>query len=184
MAKLTAEQIEIFASMINYDHETGKCFWNENAHYQVIGKEITALNTGGYIQTGIRFEGKRIFFLLHPVIYQMFVGDIPEGCVVDRINQDKTDNRIENLRLATHTQNHRNTGKNKNNTTGVKGVCIQYKRWTRKDGSVGKHAYYHAQVNAGDKIIVKYCPFDLGLEFAELVASELRAKYHGEFACD
>lgn len=48
----------------------------------------------------------------HRVIWYKYFGDIPEGLVVDHINGDRADNRIENLRLVNHTDNSQNcTGK-------------------------------------------------------------------------
>ena len=40
----------------------------------------------------------------------------------DHINGDGLDNRKQNLRTCTHTENMRNRGKSKNNTSGFKGV--------------------------------------------------------------
>lgn len=45
---------------------------------------------------------------------------------IDHINHDKTDNRIENLRQVTHSENHKNR-KYRKNTSGCTGVNI-YKR--------------------------------------------------------
>lgn len=47
----------------------------------------------------------------------------PDGMLVDHINSDETlDNRRENLRISTHSQNACNRGKQKNNTSGYKGI--------------------------------------------------------------
>lgn len=42
---------------------------------------------------------------LHRVVYETFVGPVPDGYVVDHINEDKGDFRLENLRVVTHSQN-------------------------------------------------------------------------------
>lgn len=55
--------------------------------------------------------------------------DCPKGMVVDHINQNKLDNRKENLRIATHGQNHLNQGLQKNNTSGFKGVTKMKELW-------------------------------------------------------
>ena len=61
---------------------------------------------------------------------------------VDHINGDKADNRAANLRGATNAQNQANRGKNKNNTSGYKGVS-----W-RSDSNK-----WSAQISCGGKKI-------------------------------
>jgi hypothetical protein len=61
-------------------------------------------------------------YLEHRVIWIYFNGLIPKNLFIDHINQNKNDNRIENLRLCTRSENQYNRGAYKNNTSGVKGV--------------------------------------------------------------
>jgi hypothetical protein len=55
----------------------------------------------------------------------------PGKMQVDHINNDKTDNRRNNLRLCTQAENVRNASKYSSNTSGVIGVCWhkQHKKW-------------------------------------------------------
>lgn len=79
-------------------------------------------------------------YLVHRLIFLFFHGYLPDR--VDHIDEDTTNNRIENLRAATHSQNLCNRGKAKNNTSGFKGVCL-----------VKKTGKWFAQIQVGKKQI-------------------------------
>jgi hypothetical protein len=57
---------------------------------------------------------------VHRVAWMIFYGEWPNGCI-DHVNGDTFDNRISNLRLATHSQNMANT-RNRRSSTGFRGV--------------------------------------------------------------
>jgi len=73
-------------------------------------------NGGGYAQ--IQIEGK--IFLAHRLIFLMHNGYLPK--ILDHINRNKQDNRIENLRGASKKLNSINSKVYSNNKTGRKGV--------------------------------------------------------------
>lgn len=50
-------------------------------------------------------------YKMHRVIWIMHFGDIPSNLVVDHIDRDISNNKIENLRLFTKSQNALNVGK-------------------------------------------------------------------------
>lgn len=58
----------------------------------------------------IRHKGKKKREKVHNIVYMYYKGDIPEGYVVDHINNDSLDNRPENLQALTRSEN---TKKNK-----------------------------------------------------------------------
>lgn len=79
------------------------------------GDNAGSRSTHGYITVAI--DKRRCY--AHRVIWIMHNGDIPEGMVIDHINGEKDDNRLENLRCITKRDNHRHRAKlNKNNKSG------------------------------------------------------------------
>ena len=60
----------------------------------------------GYIQCMVRkYGGKQKIYYAHRFVWECFNGLIPEGKVIDHINDDKVDNRLCNLQLLTQQQN-------------------------------------------------------------------------------
>lgn len=67
-----------------------------------------APDTPGYWRVNIDRKGH----MIHRIIWEMTIGPIPKGWVIDHINGNPADNRIENLRLASPIENGRNTAGN------------------------------------------------------------------------
>jgi len=148
------------------EYKDGGLYWKvDRGSQKCKGKKAGTLVTSGYLRVRIRELGKS--FLVHRVIFFMHHGYFPE--FVDHINCDKLDNRIENLRAATKSQNLMNKEFGKNNKTGFKNV---YKSKRRK----------HWCVAISFNKIRKYIGTFDNLELAELVAIEAREKFHGAFA--
>lgn len=58
---------------------------------------------------------------VHRVIYETFIGEIPDGYEIDHINTIRTDNRLENLRCVTHKENMNNPLSLKHRSEAMKG---------------------------------------------------------------
>ena len=97
----------------------------------------------------------------------MHKGYLPK--IIDHINGDKLDNRIENLRSATVGQNQHNRKTNTNNTSGYKGVC-----W---DKAMKK---WRARIKLEDKSI--HLGYFTNAEEADKVVRAAREELHGSFA--
>jgi len=103
----------------------------------------------------------------HQVIWSMIHGQVPHGYVIDHINGNPFDNRLCNLRLATHAENMWNVKRSAANKTGFKGVTYHAGRFVAK-----------LRVNKELKYLGRYKT----AEEAYSVYVENAKKYHGEFA--
>ena len=113
----------------------------------------------------VSIKGK--IFKEHRMIFLMFHGYLPE--MVDHIDGDPSNNRIENLRECDFSSNGYNRKRGKNNSSGAKNVCwVHSKNKWKVDLQV-----------AGKRKFIGY--FE-DFELAELVALEARNKYHREYA--
>ena len=61
-------------------------------------------NRYGYSVVGISKPKRKLIFV-HRMVYEAFVGEIPQGYEIDHINTIRDDNSVENLRLVTHKEN-------------------------------------------------------------------------------
>ena len=103
---------------LHYDAVTGEFRWRKN--FKVAG----SVSAEGYIQ--IRINGQ--LFMAHVLAWFYHFKIWPPN-EIDHENRKRADNRILNLRVATHIQNLGNQGKQANNTSGFKGVTRHGKKW-------------------------------------------------------
>lgn len=59
----------------------------------------------GYCQICLCRDGKQKMLLVHRLVYEAFVGEIPEGYEIDHVNAIRDDNRLSNLRVVTRKGN-------------------------------------------------------------------------------
>lgn len=99
---------------IGYDPETGK-----------FPKQYACRATG-YLYVSV--EGSTL--QAHRVAWAIQNGEWPSK-FIDHINSDRTDNRPQNLRLATNTENMQNSRVTVKSKSGIKGVhwCKERSKW-------------------------------------------------------
>lgn len=124
MSKLTYERL---MEMVVYDPEIGVFRWRKsNSSKCPVGSIIRGWNAGkGYKMVTIDYSR----YYLHRLAWFYVHGRWPKNNI-DHINRDQTDNRISNLREATHSQNGGNL-LHKRNASGYKGVHLEKRtgRW-------------------------------------------------------
>lgn len=106
------------------------------------GREaFTAVDGKGYRHGSL----DKTYVRLHRAVWALANGAWPEG-EVDHLDGNRQNNRLENLRIVTASENHRNQKRPKNNTSGVLGVSWYkpYRRWraTVNIGGRSRHLGY------------------------------------------
>ena len=120
---------------------------------------------GGYAERACRESGKSKHIKMHRLLLK-----IPSGFEPDHIDGNGLNNQKLNLRIATASQNQINRGKQKNNTSGFKGVYLRRDRKKRWRAQIKFHR------------IIKHIGYFSSKEEAALAYNKAAVEYFGEFA--
>jgi hypothetical protein len=131
-----------------FKYENGQLYWIGNRQGAKKDKPISSKVGHGYL--GCMLDGKH--YLLHRLIYLYVHGHMPDGDV-DHINGNRSDNRIENLRVVTKKGNQQNMRKAYSTSkSGLLGAF--YKQKTKKWHSsicVSGKRFYLGTFNSPDE---------------------------------
>ena len=156
--------VDLLNELFDYDKETGNLIWKNKPAKKVKAGAIAGSATdNGYIKITInqkKYRAHRLVFLMHK-------GYLPK--TLDHINGDRKDNRIENLRPATVSQNAMNRDISSKNKSGYKGV------WWDKH----KNKWRAVIKTSGERIHLGYFA---NVEEAGQVMRKAREELHGSFA--
>ena len=146
-----------------FTYKNGALYWRVSRGNQIKAGAPAGWDDKVYVRVMIN----NVAHLAHRVIYLMHHGFLP--AFVDHRNGDTRDNRVENLRAASRSDNNRNRKINGNNLSGVKGVHwdAPRKKWKAQLTIDGKQ---------------KYLGLFESLEAAAAAVQKLREENHGEFA--
>jgi dCMP deaminase len=95
-------------------------------HYDHLSRYKLSINRQGYINI---FVDNKIWQLHRYIMINLLNNPINSGLVVDHINNNRKDNRIENLRILSRSDNSRNRIKSKNKTSEYYGVHYVASKW-------------------------------------------------------
>ena len=157
---------EFLLETFMYDPDSGNLFWRKAPRRNLPAGSIAGrIHRDGYIQINM----KQVSYQAHRLIWIMVHGSIPEDVKIDHKNLIRSDNRLDNLRLATDVQNRANAPKiHKNSSSVYKGVSFHK--------STGK---WQAQITYENEYIF-IGHFDTEEEAGEAYQFIAR-KLHGEF---
>lgn len=118
MKQITQDCIK---KILHYENTTGIFKWIVKVVGRNIGDIAGTVNKDGYVQISIKSK----LYSAHRLAYIYVHGDQKEDFYIDHINHNRSDNRIENLRACTRSQNCRNQNISKRNKTGFNGVSYR-----------------------------------------------------------
>ena len=143
-----------------FDYRDGVLYW------KIPGPKRNTIKRAGHLDASSGYDYVRVNKKLrrvHRLIWCMFHGYEPSE--IDHINRNRADNRIENLREVSRTQNNYNHPMRTDNTSGVRGVS-----WNK----IKNKWRVYINVEKQRLELGHFKDFDL----ACLVAEEARDKYH------
>src|ERR1044071_2910394 len=108
--------------LLSYNPEMGEFWWNHNPAWRACMNARMAKKPAGTIHSFgyriLRIDGK--LYRAGRLVWLYMTGEWPE--VIDHIDLDRANDKFNNLRDATYSQNGQNKRKQSNNTSGYKGV--------------------------------------------------------------
>ena len=157
---MALESTELTSDLLHtlFEYRDGKLFWRARN-----GKEAGCVGNRSYSCVCINYRK----YMTHRLIWIMHGNDpVP---MLDHIDGNQLNNRIENLRPITVSQNQRNTKLRKDSTSGIKGVSWISTR-NRWSGQVWHKGKLHRAGDFKDK------------DECAAAVRVLRESLHGEFA--
>lgn len=150
--------------LLRYDPDTGNFTWLVR-----VGGIVTVGNRAGtaqkgYIRIGLASKG----YQAHRLAYLYMTGAWPNA-QIDHVNGVRSDNRWQNLREATHSENQCNVSAQANNAVGFKGV---------RKSTTGPNYQISVRKN---HVVHEVCGFQTA-EIANEFAVLMRETLHGKFA--
>ena len=167
MASLKLPSQDRIRQLLDYDPDTGFFTWKIFRRWSApVGGKAGHLNSKGYMKITI----DSIEYQAHRIAWKYMTGEDPIY-QIDHIDGVKLNNRFSNLRQATNEENQKNIGKQKNNTSGQKGVTYtkKKKKWMARIGVKYKRIF-----------IGEFEKFEDAVSAYKVAAK----KYHGDYARD
>jgi hypothetical protein len=96
-----------------YAHPDGNVYSDKKSNRWHYKGELRLLkpkkNKSGYLYYGLFYnngtKSKRAWIRAHKLIYNTFIGEIPDGVEIDHYDDDRHNNSVVNLQLLTHSEN-------------------------------------------------------------------------------
>ena len=150
---------ELLWELFEYKPLTGELAWRITGRGITKGNEAGCLTSSGYKTIGI----DNTIYHAHRIVWMWMSGEDPAELTIDHRNHNKSDNRVGNLRKATHQEQNRY----QRNIIGA---------------SLRPSGKYKTQIRINGRL--KYLGTYDTLEEASAVYHKKAQEIHGEFYCE
>lgn len=140
---------DLLIALFEYNSDTGIFTRKITTSNKAVKGSIAGIeNSNGYLEIIIN----RFRYRAHRLAWLYCFGEFPVG-QLDHIDNNRTNNSLDNLREATNLENSYNKGVNKLNTTGYKGVSLdkrsnRYRAYITDKGKQRSLGYYATAIEA------------------------------------
>ena len=141
-------------------------FFSSNKLYSLKYKKFIKpiIPNNGYLSYRFYLNDTRIVYLIHKMLGDYFIKNTNplEYDIIDHINQNKLDNRIDNLRWVNSSINNRNQKLSILNTSGFQGVNFVKSRnswkadWTDNEGKRHNKSFNLNKYNNAKDLAIEY----------------------------
>jgi hypothetical protein len=150
-----------------FDYKDGQLIWKSNGPTKSRGKVAGCVKAKGYRYVGIDGEQYRV----HRLIYAMFYDCYPK--LIDHIDSDRLNNRIENLVEISNSENLRKAPLRALNISGVKGLFFSKSKSKWLLRAIAKYDRISLGEYASLETAIREAKAFYGDEFKEVCSSEI-----------
>lgn len=170
-----ANTLKLDKILYYFYEQNSKLYWKTRvANCRSVGDRAGGYNGKGYLVVMLNDKGYQV----HRILYQIYNNVVLDEYIqIDHINGIKDDNRKENLRIVTNSQNQCNKKVQKNNkSTGTKNI-------SKRKNKVGNE-YYVLSITKNETHYLKLFRTDkFTIEEIIKIRDEKLKEIHGDFAC-
>ena len=167
MKHIPIEHYERAAEILRYEPETGRLIRRVTTSPTAQADDEAGTTKRSYSQVSITSNGERRLLYTHRIVWFIHHSELPD--ILDHIDGDPSNNRVENLRAATARQNTHNRRSRKNSSSKYLGV-----NWDKQNSK------WYAQIRIAGK--VKYLGYFTDEIDAALAYDKAAREHFGEFA--
>lgn len=106
------------------------------------GKVLNLYDNKGYKTVYLYKNKVRKYYLVHRLVYTVFIGDIPKGYEIDHIDNNRANNSLDNLQLLSPRYNSiKRSSRMAGRSSSLAGVTFENNKWRSRIRVGDRHVH-------------------------------------------